>query len=194
MLKKNLTKNELLTALQKSEEDLEDLESYINDLFNFAPFSLCATTHLGIIININLSFKELTGYTEIEIVGQNVSVLFPKNEWTRIKKEIYRKEVFRNRETNLLKKGQQKITVSLSSTSRKDLAGNKIGYSMAFYDITELKKLQEDLEKRVEERTEQLSKRLDELEKFRKVTIGRELRMSELKKEIRELKEKLKNC
>ncbi len=56
----------------------------------------------------------------------------------------------------------------------------------------ELKELKNSLEDKVQERTEELQKRVNELEKWRIITVGRELRMKELKKETKELKEKLK--
>lgn len=43
----------------------------------------------------------------------------------------------------------------------------------------------------LEERTKELQKRVADLEKFHKLTVGRELKMAELKKQIKELKEKL---
>lgn len=52
----------------------------------------------------------------------------------------------------------------------------------------ELKKLTESLEVKIKERTKELQKRLNELERFQRLTIGRELRMIGLKKEIKELK------
>jgi len=54
-----------------------------------------------------------------------------------------------------------------------------------------LEGLTENLEEKVKERTRQLQGRIEELEKFHKLTIGRELRMAELKKEIRKLKTEL---
>lgn len=54
-----------------------------------------------------------------------------------------------------------------------------------------LKEIAENLDKQVQEKTKVLQDRLEELEKFHKTTIGRELKMIELKKEIAELKEKL---
>lgn len=57
----------------------------------------------------------------------------------------------------------------------------------------ELEELARGLDEKVQERTKELQKRIDELEKFYKLTIGRELRMAELKKEIKELKGKLQN-
>jgi hypothetical protein len=52
----------------------------------------------------------------------------------------------------------------------------------------ELEEMAKQLEVAVEERTKELKKRVDELEKFRKLTVGRELKMIQLKKEIAKLK------
>jgi HAMP domain-containing protein len=46
---------------------------------------------------------------------------------------------------------------------------------------------EKNLEKTIEERTKQLKNKVDELEKFQKVTIDRELKMIELKKKINEM-------
>lgn len=56
----------------------------------------------------------------------------------------------------------------------------------------ELEEIKATLELRVHEKTIELQKRLDELEKFRKLTLGRELRMIELKEEIAMLKSQIK--
>ncbi|KPJ56827.1 hypothetical protein AMJ49_03720 [Parcubacteria bacterium DG_74_2] len=54
----------------------------------------------------------------------------------------------------------------------------------------ELQELNQTLEQQVEKRTEELQERVDELERFHKLTIGRELKMVELKKEIKKLEKK----
>jgi len=46
----------------------------------------------------------------------------------------------------------------------------------------------------LEEKTKELQKRVEELERFHRVTVGRELKMVELKKEIAKLKKELKEC
>lgn len=51
-----------------------------------------------------------------------------------------------------------------------------------------LSKLNEELENKVRERTKELSDRVVELEKFHRLTVGREIRMVELKKKIKKLK------
>lgn len=64
----------------------------------------------------------------------------------------------------------------------------------------ELEELTKTLDQKVKKRTEELEegknileKRVDELERFHKLTVGRELKMSELKKEIQKLKEEIEN-
>ena len=80
-----------------------------------------------------------------------------------------------------------------------------IGYLLIRYTHRELK-AKEILEEKVKERTKELEiakniaeerakeieKRKEDLEKFYKLTVGRELRMIELKKQIKELEEKMK--
>jgi phage-related minor tail protein len=53
----------------------------------------------------------------------------------------------------------------------------------------ELRKLAETLDEQVKQRTKELQEKLRELEKFREVAVGRELKMIELKKEIGRTKE-----
>jgi len=52
----------------------------------------------------------------------------------------------------------------------------------------EIEKAKKLLEEQVKERTKELQKRVDELERFHKLTVGREKRMMELKKEIEKFK------
>jgi len=56
----------------------------------------------------------------------------------------------------------------------------------------QLEELNQMLEEKVKEKTQELQKRIDELEKFHKLTVGRELKMMELKKELERLKEELR--
>ena len=65
-------------------------------------------------------------------------------------------------------------------------------------DITELKeseqelrKLKDNLQVQVEEKTKQLQERVSELERLHQASIGREFRIKELKEEIRHLKNKI---
>jgi len=76
----------------------------------------------------------------------------------------------------------------------KDGSGKIIGIFGVSRDISELKKIEnelnevkEGLEEKVNERTKELNIKLEELEKTNKIIIGRELRMIELKNKISDL-------
>lgn len=58
----------------------------------------------------------------------------------------------------------------------------------------ELFHLLRTMEEKIAQKTLELRKRVKELEYFTKVAIGRELKIIELKKEIKQLKEQLENC
>jgi hypothetical protein len=64
-----------------------------------------------------------------------------------------------------------------------------IGYILIQYSRKE-ERMKEMLEQKVDKNTEELQLSKEELEKFYKVTIGREVRMAELKKKIEELEDK----
>jgi hypothetical protein len=67
------------------------------------------------------------------------------------------------------------ITLSLENRLQKDL----------------LQQAHDSLELKVRERTEELNQKVEELKKFSKVALGRELRIIELKEEVKRLKDEL---
>ncbi len=56
----------------------------------------------------------------------------------------------------------------------------------------ELRELNENLENKIQERTEELQSKVDELEKFRRLTVGRELKMKKMKRMIEKMKKIIK--
>ena len=177
---------------QKLKADVEDLQKYIEDFTTFLPIAVCDVTPIGIITFVNKALQELVDYKEIDIVGEPVETLFlEKKEIEKILAEVSKKEIIRNEELTLISKMEKKISVSLFISSRKDKEGNFLGYFLGIIDISELKKLQEEMEAKIEERTKELREKIEELEKINRLTVGRELKMIGLKEEIKELKEEL---
>jgi len=81
---------------------------------------------------------------------------------------------------------------------RRDQNGNITRYQGVVIDVTgrgqmehELKKHRNHLEKLVRERTDELEEKNEQLERFNKLFVDRELRMVELKKQIETLEKEL---
>ncbi|KPJ54723.1 hypothetical protein AMJ47_03770 [Parcubacteria bacterium DG_72] len=177
---------------KRTREDLEDLEFYIKEFSDFLPLPVCAISPMGMVTDFNKAAEGLTGYLSFEIVGENLDKLFlEKEDLEKIEKEIRKEKSIHNKELTLIAKKGNEIPVNASISLRQDRDGNFIGYFLALFDITKIKNLQQDLERKVEERTQELRERLGELETFRKVTIGRELKIVELKNKIKELEAQL---
>jgi len=175
-------------------EDLEDLVSYVQNFNFFLPIAVCSISPNRNIIDINRAFEELTNYKPLEIIGKSVKTLFlEEDKIDKIINESIKKKTVRSRELTLISKDKKKILVDISVSVREDKKGNSIGYFASITDITEIKKFQESLEEQVKERTKELQDKIRELEKFQKITVGRELKMIELKKEIERLKNELEN-
>ena len=188
----NADKNKKARPIRDDSEELGELEAYIQELSAFLPLPFCIVNPTGMILNINQAFSDLTGYDDLEIVGEEVNRLFKDGrEIESLKEKIIKEKIIRGQEMTLITKAKNQILVSASARIRKDKEDNVIGYFLAFSDITELKKLQKDLEKKVEERTGQLKEKIDEMERFNRLAVGREMKMVELKQEIENLRNQL---
>jgi PAS domain S-box-containing protein len=185
-------KNSILLKeeLKRTREDLSDLERYVKELSSFLPLPVCTLNSLKFVIDVNQAFQDLTCHKAIKIIGTPLANLFlEKKELESLLNRVRAKEKYVVEELTLISKGKKEIPVSLSVSARKDEAGNFIGYFVALSDITRIKKYRESLEEQVKERTKELREKIGELEKFQKIAVGRELKMVELKEEIKKIKE-----
>lgn len=93
------------------------------------------------------------------------------------------------------KKEIEKLTKELEETAKekiKKLEEEKFSLEIRFRARTkELEEMTQFLEEKFKEKTKELQARVEELERFHRLTIGREMRMIDLKKEIEELRKEL---
>jgi len=190
MTNNNLDK--IKKELQKTREDLNDITSYLDDFLTFLPIAVCDLSPAGIIAQIDKSFEDVSGFGALEIVGEHLTDIFlEKSRINKILNLTKRREIVKNQEFTLIRKDKKEIIVNTFFSARKDKEGNLIGYFLGMIDISSLKELQYEMETKVEERTKELQGKIEEMEKFQKLAVGRELKMIGLKEEIRELKEEL---
>ncbi|MFY9799730.1 MAG: PAS domain S-box protein [Methanoregula sp.] len=102
----------------------------------------------GIITEWNAGARQLYGYTAEEVIGKPVSILFPGDvpyKLPMLINKIYLGERIERFETNRITKDGTRIHVSLSLSPIKNIQGNIIGISTITNDITEKKRMQDEI-------------------------------------------------
>ncbi len=168
-------------------EDISLLENYIQDLFLFSPLSLCFVNPKGVILEVNPALINLTGYDEYDIVGELLEVIMGKELMAEIMKDVLEKDFVEKKEIELCNKKGEGVSVAVFAKSRKMKDGGINGAFFSFFDLTEIKNKEEEVRKSRKE----LEERVETMERFNKLTIGREMKMVELKEKIVELEEEL---
>ncbi len=142
----------------------------------------------GTITDVNEATVKVTGVPREKLIGTDFSNYFTEPAKAR---EGYRLVFSKGTVTDYpltIRHIDGELTDVLYNASvYKDVGGNVLGVFAAARDITAQRKAEGQV---AEQRTKELE-RLAELEKFQKLTVGRELKMIELKKEIQELKRSL---
>jgi len=148
IVKKETHKKEL----EILKEDFEDLKTYFDELREILPVSICTVGSRGIVVDINKAAEALIGYKTLEIIGQSIEVFFyPKEDITILLKKIEEEGRIKTKETTLITSNNEKISVSVSVSLRKDSKGNPIGYFLTIINISKIKKYQKQLEIRAKE-------------------------------------------
>jgi len=142
----------------------------------------------GKITDVNEATVKVTGVPREKLIGADFSNYFTEPGKAR---EGYQLVFSKGTVTDYpltIRHNDGKLTDVLYNASvYKDVAGNVLGVFAAARDITAQRKAEGQV---AEQRSRELE-RLGELERFQKLTVGRELKMIELKKEIEELKKRL---
>jgi PAS domain S-box-containing protein len=170
-------------------EDLTLLENYVRDLFFFLPIPVCLVSSIGIILETNPAFEEISGYKIEEAIGKPIEAFFTKEEIEEISKETFEKGFVKEREINFFTKDKRKIPVSVSTKLRKSEEGEIIGYFISFFDLSNIKKIESELRNKLEElnkvreaemvlkiremaKARDVERKVEELEKTRKALMN----------------------
>jgi len=171
--------------LTKSEERFRDIVESSSDW-------IWETDKNGKYIFVSKEVKNILGYKPKELIGKTPFCLMTEEESKKIKK-IFKElssqgKPIKNLENWNITKNGKKICLLTNGVPVLDGKNRLVGYRGVDRNITIEKRTEEELKKKVRERTSQLDQRLKELEKWRKLTIGRELKMVELKKKIENIR------
>ena len=102
----------------------------------------------GVVSRWNIGAERIYGYTAAEAVGQPLQMIFPpdrSDEFPQMLRAVKRGKSLANYETMRLRKDGRKISVSLTDSPIRAEGGKITGVSSIARDITERKRLEEDL-------------------------------------------------
>lgn len=173
---------------EMEEEELRESERKFRTIFEKANDIIIYLDSHGKILDVNKRVEGITGYKPEEVIGKNfakLGVLGIKDLPKMIKllgNVIKSGNPVQLVELNLNHKNGNLVAVEVNTSVIKE-EGKVEGFLTIIRDITKRKRARGELEKRTKE-----------LEKFQRLAVGRELKMVELKKRIKELENKLKVC
>ena len=157
-----------ITEGKKAEEAIRESERKFRELFEGSRDGYVHVDMDGNVLEFNTSFKKMLGYEEEELKRISYQGLTPQ-KWQEMEADIIKNQVHLHGYSKVYEKEYRRkdgtiFPISLRTYLLRDAKGNPQGMWAFVRDITERKRMEEELrrsraemEKRVEERTRELS-------------------------------------
>ena len=135
-----------ITERRIVEEALRESEKRYHAIFEDSREAICITTRDGRFVEVNQSTLDLFGYTREEILKLNVLQIYANpSDRNKFQQEIEQSGSVRNYSVKLRKKDGTEIDCLLTFTIWKSIDGTISGYQGIIRDITEIKKVEDQL-------------------------------------------------
>lgn len=190
-----------ITEHKQATETLKKSEQQYRNYFEKDISGVYLSTPQGKLIDCNPAFTKMTGYSMDEILEMNTSKLYPKPvDRSQFINHLTKYKFLIGSEIDLVKKDGQIIHCIENVIGSFNTLGELEQFQGYIFNITEQKKVEEELKKYqqhledlVKERTAELEEKNAELERFNSLFVGREFRIKELRDQVKELESKINN-
>ena len=168
-----------------TEEKLRSTAMYSRSLIEASLDPLVTISPEGKITDVNEAAIRVTGVERAQLVGTDFSDYFTEPDRAREGyRQVFAQGFVTDYPLTVRHTGGGLTDVLYNASVYKDADGHVLGVFAAARDVTAQRRAEREVAK---QRARELD-RLAELERFQKLTVGRELRMIELKKEIEDLR------
>ena len=157
-----------------------------NIIIGNAPDPVFVSDLEGKILQANDAVSELLGFRPDEVLEQSLSRFISpeeKREFTVALREVVERGVTRNAKLNPRSASGEVIPTTLNASALRDPDGRVIGAIGILRDMRGYERVLRDLE----DSKAELQEKIQDLEKFEEVVVGRELKMIGLEKEVEKL-------
>lgn len=169
-----------ISESEQVEEKIHQQQEELEIILDSVPAMVFYKDKENRFIRVNETLAQAFGMSKEDIVGKTAAELSPgKDYWEDDKKVMETGNPLRNI-IEPIETSEGTRWVKTDKIPYLDLNGNIIGIIGFAVDITDLKQYEGELKKK-----------LEDLEKFHKLAVGREQKMIELKARIKELEEEL---
>jgi len=198
------TVHEQTEALGKALQRADGERRRYLELFEFAPDAYCVTDARGIIMEANRAMYELVESSPAAVIGKPLVVFVPRDRRREVRNFIWKVREPQAEavpryplvwQTEFVLRRNNPVPISARCSLSKGATADSSRLLWLLRDVTEQKRVEntlnksrQSLERAVEEKTGELQERLEELESFHDVAVGRELRLIELEKKLKALK------
>lgn len=154
--------------------ELQTLQGIYQTVFENSAVAIMLTDENEKIISWNKYTESLLGMEKDDLYMKPVALLYPSDEWKKIRSQNVRQKGMQHHlETKILRKNNEPHDVDISLSVLKDPEGKIVGSIGVIKDISErkqaekeLKMLNEELEKKVDERTADIKELLKQKDEF----------------------------
>ena len=174
-----------VVAVARDVTEQKQATQYARSLFEASLDPLVTLSVEGKITDVNEATIKVTGVLRAGLIGSDFFDYFTDPDKAREGyQRVFAEGAVTDYPLTICHQNGALTDVLYNASVYRDAGGNVIGVVAVARDVTEQKQAQADI---AEQQAKEME-RLAELERFQRLTVGRELKMIELKKEIVELK------